>query len=64
MILAVLGLGLVGLWFVVAGDGPGRLVGVVLLLAGLFGFLLWVALFVDRPGAADPGPFPEVRAHG
>jgi hypothetical protein len=50
MILAILGLGGVGLWFLVAGDGPGKLVGLLLLgLAGLFAFLLWVALEVDRP---------------
>jgi hypothetical protein len=31
MILAVLGLGGVGLWFLIAGDGPARLVGLALI---------------------------------
>lgn len=50
MILAALGLGGIGLWFLIAGDGAGRLVGVgFLLVAGFFVFLLWVALAVERP---------------
>ncbi|MDG4649513.1 hypothetical protein P6F26_13805 [Roseibacterium sp. SDUM158017] len=54
MILAILGLGGVGLWFLIAGDGPARLVGVLLIaLAGVFGFLLWVALEVERPSPSD-----------
>jgi hypothetical protein len=62
MILAILGLGGVGLWFLIAGDGPAKLVGLALLaLAALFGFLLWVALAVDRPGPASELPMEVVR---
>jgi cation transporter-like permease len=57
MILAVLGLGGVGLWFLIAGDGPARLVGLALIgVAALFGFLLWVAIAVERPGGSTHGP--------
>jgi cation transporter-like permease len=57
MILAVLGLGAIGLWFLIAGDGAGRLVGLFMIaMAGLFAFLLWVAIEVERPtpGATSP----------
>jgi cation transporter-like permease len=65
MILAVLGLGGVGLWFLVAGDGPARLVGLALILvAALFGFLLWVAIAVERPSKAPPWPEATEAAHG
>jgi cation transporter-like permease len=57
MILAVLGLGGIGLWFLIAGDGPARLVGLALIAgAALFGFLLWVAIAVERPAASAHGP--------
>jgi hypothetical protein len=53
MILAVLGLGGIGLWFVIAGDGPARIVGPGAHRdAALFGFLLWVAVAVERPAAS------------
>jgi hypothetical protein len=59
MILAVLGLGGIGLWFLIAGDGAGALVGLALIaLAGLFGFLLWVAVAVESPGRQ---PWPNDR---
>ncbi|WP_262875966.1 hypothetical protein [Roseicyclus sediminis] len=64
MILAVIGFGAVGLWFLLAGDGPARLVGLVLLaLAGLFAFLLWVALTVER-APASVLPQSQETAHG
>jgi hypothetical protein len=62
MILAVLGLGGIGLWFLLAGDGPARLVGLLLLgLAGVFAFLLWVALEVERPDPARSALPMEAR---
>ena len=65
MILAVLGLGCVGLWFLIAGDGPARLVGVALIaLAGLFGFLLWVAVTAERSSASMAWPDSMEVAHG
>ena len=65
MILAVLGLGGVGLWFLIAGDGPARLVGLALILvAVLFAFLLWVAIAVERPSAALSWPMTPEAAHG
>jgi hypothetical protein len=64
MILAILGLGGIGLWFLLAGDGPARLVGLALIaLAGLFAFLLWVAVWVERPAAAQ-SPILVEHAHG
>jgi cation transporter-like permease len=55
VILAILGLGGVGLWFLIAGDGPARLVGIGLIaVAALFAFLLWVAIEVERPASGDP----------
>jgi cation transporter-like permease len=65
MILAVLGLGGIGLWFVIAGDGPARIVGLaVIAMAGLFGFLLWVAVAVERPAASIPWPNEPEVTHG
>jgi cation transporter-like permease len=65
MILAVLGLGGIGLWFLVAGDGPARLVGLALIgLAVLFGFLLWVAIAVERPAASTALPLEREVTHG
>jgi hypothetical protein len=57
MILAVLGLG--GMWacgFSSPATGPARLVGLALIamVAALFGFLLWVAIAVERPAEAPP----------
>jgi hypothetical protein len=55
MILAILGLGGVGLWFLIAGDGPARIVGVVMIaIAALFGWLVWIALEVERAPAPAP----------
>ncbi|GEM_PF-2452013 len=65
MILAVLGLGGIGLWFLIAGDGPARLVGLALIaLACLFAFLLWVAVWVERPASAQHLPIFVEHAHG
>ena len=65
MILAVLGLGGIGLWFLIAGDGAGRLVGLLLIaLAALFGFLLWVAVAVERPATSTGGLTGSEVTHG
>jgi cation transporter-like permease len=65
MILAVLGLGGVGLWFLIAGDGPARLVGLALIgVAALFGFLLWVAIAVERPAPSTAWPLQREVKHG
>jgi hypothetical protein len=58
-------LGGVGLWFLIAGDGPARLVGLASsVLAALFGFLLWVAIAVERPAPSTAlAPAREVK-HG
>jgi len=54
MILVALGLGAVGLYFLIFGDAPARVVGVVFIgIAAVFAFLMWVALTQDR--AALPG---------
>ena len=65
MILVALGLGGIGLWFLIGGDGPARLVGLGLIaLAALFGFLFWVAIAVDRPAGIIPGPRQTEVRHG
>jgi hypothetical protein len=63
MILAALGLGAVGLWFVIAGDAPARVLGLLLIAAGAaLGYLFWIALTVERPepGRTTPST-PEVQ---
>ncbi len=65
MILAVLSLGGIGLWFLIAGDGPARLIGLALIgLAGLFGFLFWVAVAVERPSSLMILPQGREATHG
>lgn len=65
MIIAVIGLGGIGLWFLIAGDGPARLVGLALMaLAALFGFLLWVAVAVERPATSTVRPVERGVIHG
>jgi hypothetical protein len=60
MIVAALGLGAVGLWFLIAGDAPARLLGLLMIGAGLaLGYLFWVALAVERP---EPGAAPPARS--
>lgn len=52
MILTVLAAGVFGLYLLVRGDGPARFVGILLILAAtLFGYLFWVAIYIDRPPA-------------
>ncbi|PIV73891.1 MAG: hypothetical protein COW55_11430 [Rhodobacteraceae bacterium CG17_big_fil_post_rev_8_21_14_2_50_65_11] len=50
MILTALAGGVFGLYLLVRGDGPARFVGILLIIAAaLFGFLFWVAIYVDLP---------------
>lgn len=64
LVLAILGFGCIGLYFLIAGDGPARLVGLLLLgLAGLFAYMLWVAVAVERPERTGAIHVIEVR-HG
>lgn len=50
MILTALAAGGFGLYLVIMGDGPARFVGVLLILAAsVFGFLFWVAIYVELP---------------
>lgn len=65
MIFAVLSLSGVGLWFLIAGDGPARIVGLLLLaVAGVFAVLVWIAVSFERPDqAALWQTLPEIH-HG
>jgi hypothetical protein len=61
MILAALAIGGFGLYLLVRGDGPARMLGVILvLLSGLLGFLFWVAVAVERPDTARAAAAAEV----
>ena len=65
MILAALGLGGIGLWFLIAGDGPARILGAGLIaVAGLLGYLVWVAIAVERPALAPLPAVEERRLNG
>ncbi|MFW5655483.1 MAG: hypothetical protein ACOCYW_07540 [Roseicyclus sp.] len=63
MILVALGLGAVGLWFLIAGDAPARIIGLLMiaLALGLF-WLFWIGLTAERPVPGSP-PYtgPEAR---
>jgi hypothetical protein len=49
----------------IAGDGPARLVGLALIgVAALFGFLLWVAIAVERPAPSTAWPLQREVKHG
>ena len=62
MILLPIAFALLGLYLLIMGDGPARLVGVALiLLAGLFGFLFWVAIYVELPPVEAYLPAMEVH---
>lgn len=61
MILLPIAFAFFGLYLLVLGDGPARLVGVILILvAGLFGFLIWVAIYVELPPVGAYLPAMEV----
>jgi hypothetical protein len=62
MILLPIAFALLGLYLLIMGDGPARPVGVVLILvAGLFGFLFWVAIYVELPPVEAYLPAKEVH---
>jgi len=63
MILTVFAFGAIGGYLVVQGDGPAKVAGLFLILvAGLFGFLFWVALSVELPPTdASFPPVKEIR---
>ncbi|AHM04040.1 hypothetical protein roselon_01663 [Roseibacterium elongatum DSM 19469] len=64
MILVALGLAAIGIYFLVFGDAPARLVGVVFIaIAAVFAFLMWVALTQDR-AALPPPPTARGAVHG
>lgn len=65
MILAAMGFAGIGLWFLIAGDGPARIVGVGLLaLAAGLAYLVWVAIAVERPAMAPQQFMQEVVLNG
>lgn len=50
MILLPIAFAIFGLYLLILGDGPARFAGVILILvSGLFGFLFWVAIYVELP---------------
>jgi predicted permease len=62
MILLPIAFATLGLYLLVMGDGPARLVGVILILvAALFGFLFWVAIYVELPPVEAHIPAMEVH---
>lgn len=62
MILTVIAFAAFGLYLLIRGDGPARFVGIVLiLLSALFGFLFWVALYVELPPVEASLPAKEVH---
>ena len=63
MILVALGLCGVGLWFLIAGDAPARVLGILMVAVGLgLGYLFWVGLTAERPEpGAPPYTGPEVQ---
>ncbi|MFO7920077.1 hypothetical protein DZD18_10445 [Rhodobacteraceae bacterium W635] len=57
MILTALAAGLFGLYLLIMGDGPARVFGLLLIFAAaVFGFLFWVAIYVDLPPPEAAGP--------
>ena len=64
MILVALGLGAVGVYFLIFGDAPARFVGILFIaIAAVFAFLMWVAVTQDRV-ALPPYPAPRGVVHG
>ena len=63
MILVALGLCGFGLWYLIAGDAPARIIGVILLAAGLgLIYLFWLGLTAERPEpGVTPPTAPEAR---
>ncbi len=62
MIFMILGFMGFGLYLLIKGDGPARIVGVLLIaIASVLVFLFWVALAVERPQAEPQDPTEEVE---
>ena len=62
MILIILAFAVLGLYLLIRGDGAARLVGVILILiSAAFGFLIWVAIYVDLPPVDAYLPAMEVH---
>lgn len=50
MILLPIAFAILGLYLLVIGDAPAKLVGIILMLvAALFAFLFWIAIYVELP---------------
>ena len=65
MILAALGLGAVGLWFLIAGDAPARILGILMIALGLgLGWLFWIGLTAERPVPGSPPYTGQEAADG
>ncbi|MFV1874978.1 MULTISPECIES: hypothetical protein [Nioella] len=61
MILLPIAFAILGLYLLIMGDGAAKLVGVILILvAGLFIFLFWVAIYVELPPVDAYLPATEV----
>ena len=62
MILLPIAFAILGLYLLVIGDGPAKLVGVILILvASVFVFLFWVAIYVELPPVDAYLPPTEVH---
>lgn len=63
MIIVLIGFVGFGGYLLIRGDGQAKLVGVVLIgLAALFGFLIWVALYAEQT-TLGTGPIIEEVHH-
>ncbi|MGI3186508.1 hypothetical protein [Nioella aestuarii] len=62
MILLPIAFAFLGLYLLILGDGPAKLVGAILMLvAAGFIFLFWVAIYVELPPVEAYLPAMEVR---
>ena len=62
MILLPIAFAILGLYLLIMGDGPAKLVGVILILvAAAFTFLSWVAIYVELPPVDAYLPALEVH---
>lgn len=62
MILLPIAFAILGLYLLIMGDGPAKLVGVILILvAAAFTFLFWVAIYVELPPVDAYLPALEVH---
>jgi cation transporter-like permease len=62
MILLPIAFAILGLYLLIMGDGPAKLVGVILILvAAVFIFLFWVAIYVELPPVDAYLPALEVH---